>query len=207
MDNAATIDLFSAPFWCAVAVACIVMIPMVSGSGRLPPESAAERAERLELAQVLGWFDPGRYSPETPNSRALVELIREGRATGAKVGIILMPEHSLFRTRCPAEAGECFAKINRINFPDDPVPVYDLRDRIADDLFRDLLHPGVDAVEPISIPVGESVRDLLSGHPSPERLRLRAREASSRADGRRDQGLPSPNGDHAIDPSSTQSNR
>ena len=34
MDNSAVIDLFSAPFWCAVALACLVMIPLVQGSSR-----------------------------------------------------------------------------------------------------------------------------------------------------------------------------
>ncbi len=34
MDSSATIDLFSAPFWCAVALSCVVMIPLVGGSPR-----------------------------------------------------------------------------------------------------------------------------------------------------------------------------
>ena len=34
MENAATIDLFGAPFWCAVALACVLMIPLVGGSAR-----------------------------------------------------------------------------------------------------------------------------------------------------------------------------
>jgi len=34
MEQTATIDLFSAPFWCAFALACIIMIPLVGGSAR-----------------------------------------------------------------------------------------------------------------------------------------------------------------------------
>jgi len=34
MENAATIDLFSASFWCAVVLACAVMIPLIGGSAR-----------------------------------------------------------------------------------------------------------------------------------------------------------------------------
>jgi D-alanyl-lipoteichoic acid acyltransferase DltB (MBOAT superfamily) len=34
MESAATIDLYSAPFWCAVAIACALMIPLVGGSVR-----------------------------------------------------------------------------------------------------------------------------------------------------------------------------
>jgi hypothetical protein len=137
---------------------------------RLPQESAAAQAHRLEHFRKLGWFEPGRYSPETASSHALVELIRESRARGAKVGIILMPEHSALRARIPVEGVRCFAEINRINFRDDPVPLYDLRDRIPDDWFNDVGHPGIDARRPASILVARCVADVLSARPAPERL-------------------------------------
>ena len=34
MESTAVIDLFSAPFWLTVALACVVMIPLVGGSAR-----------------------------------------------------------------------------------------------------------------------------------------------------------------------------
>jgi len=141
---------------------------------RLAPDSPAQQAVRLEHFRKLGWFEPGRYSPESTSSRALVDLVRESRARGAKVGIILMPEHSAMRKRVPAEGARCFAEINRINFRDDPVPVYDLRDSISDDLFVDVVHPGVDGTRPASTLVAQCVRDILSAHPAPEKLRAAA---------------------------------
>ena len=34
MDTTAAVDLFSPPFWCAVALACLVMVPLAGGSAR-----------------------------------------------------------------------------------------------------------------------------------------------------------------------------
>jgi hypothetical protein len=140
---------------------------------RLPSLSAKELAERVEGEAELGWFDPHRYDPEGSNARSLVEIVRESRKAGSKVGIILLPERSIHRDRIPPEAIRCFDEINRRNFPDDPVPVYNLRDRIPDDQFIDTDHPGLDAMPSISIMVGECVRDLLSDHPSPRTSRTR----------------------------------
>jgi hypothetical protein len=134
-------------------------------------ESAEELARGLEQYREFGCFDPGRYSPENSNARSLVRMICAARQAGSKAAIILLPEHSLLRGSIPPEAIRCLENLNRANFPDDPVPIYDLRDRIADNLFYDLIHPGRDAVRPISILVGACVHDALSGHPSPERFR------------------------------------
>jgi hypothetical protein len=142
-----------------------------SGPRRADQESAEERAERLEYDEHLGWFDATRYSPESSNSRALVEIVREARRAGAKVCIILLPEHSAFRDRIPPEAVSCFAEINRINFAEDPVPVYNLRKRLSDEQFSDLQHVSVRAMEQISIVIANCVRDCLSGHSAPESFR------------------------------------
>ncbi len=137
---------------------------------RLPAESPAARAERLAWYQKFGWYDPGSYSPDSSNARSLVEVVRMSREIGAAVCIVLMPEHSAQRKKTPGEAIRCLAEINRINFPDHPVPVYDLRDAVADDLFVDVVHPGIDAMTPVSILVGRCVQDLISGRPAPERI-------------------------------------
>jgi hypothetical protein len=137
---------------------------------RLPAESPAAQAERLAWYQKFGWYDPGRYSPDSSNARSLVEVVRMSREMGAAVCIVLMPEHSAHRKKIPGEAIRCFAEINRINFPDHPVPVYDLRDTVPDDLFLDVVHPGIDAMTPVSILVGRCAKDLVSGRPAPERL-------------------------------------
>lgn len=137
---------------------------------RLPSLTPAEMADNIEMRREEGWGDPARYRPDSSNSRSLVEIVSASRARGATVAIILMPEHSLFRRLIPPRAVPCFDEINRLNFPDNPVPIYNLRERIPDDLFLDPDHAGVDGLEPISALVGECVRDLLSVHPAPERI-------------------------------------
>ena len=87
------------------------------------------QAQRLELYRKLGFFEPERYRPDSSNARTLVKLIRGSRKRGAKVCIVLMPESSAFRRQVPVQGERCFAEINRLSFPDDPVPIYALRDR------------------------------------------------------------------------------
>lgn len=83
MDKAATIELFSAPFWCAVALACAVMIPLV---GRAP--------RRLAFALInLGFLG---YYLRTDLAAVLaglllvylvLRLIEAGRFTAAWLGL------------------------------------------------------------------------------------------------------------------------
>jgi hypothetical protein len=130
------------------------------------PESAKERAESLEYSEHVGWFDASRYAPGSSNSRALIDIIQVARCAGSKVCIILLPEHSELRKRIPPEAVGCLAEINRLDFAADPVPVYDLRERLNDDQFSDVLHVHSRSMEPFSVMIADCVRDWLSGHPS-----------------------------------------
>src|SRR5262249_52307255 len=93
---------------------------------------------------------------------SLVEIVQSSRDRGAKVAIILLPEHSLFRRLIPPEAVRCFDEINQTYFPDDPVSIYNLRDRLSDDLFHDTDHASVDGAEPVSEMVGECVHDFVT---------------------------------------------
>ncbi len=147
---------------------------------KLTPLTPAQMDERVEIAREVGWADPAAYRPDSSNSRSLVEIVRGCRARGAKVAIILMPEYSKFRRIFPPEAVRCFDEINRLYFPDDPVPIYDLRDRIGDELFFDTDHAGVDAMPPISKMAALCVRDLLSGHPDPKHLSIEAAGSAAR---------------------------
>jgi hypothetical protein len=147
---------------------------------KLEPLSPAKMARKLEEGRKLGWYDPAGYSVNSSNSRALAEIIRRWRARGAKVAVILLPERSQFRSLFPPEGVQCFDEISRAYFPDDPVPIYNLRDRIPDDMFLDPDHAGVDAMEPISKMVGACVRDLLSGHPDPQHLSIEVYKAPAR---------------------------
>ena len=137
---------------------------------RVPRESARAEALRLETYEKVGWFDPGHYSPSSSNSRSLVKIIRDCRRLGATVGIVLMPETSLMRRLTPAEAVDLFAEINRIDFAEDPVPVYNLRSCVPDEMFHDVIHVNIDAMNAVSTLVARCVKDLLSAHPAPDRL-------------------------------------
>jgi hypothetical protein len=146
---------------------------------RVKPFTPGELKESEKYDEALGWFDPAKYSPDSSNSRALVKLINDCRERKAKVCIILMPESSAFRNRVPPEGKRCFAEINRRYFAHDPVPVYDLQDRVADDQFVDLVHASIDAMKPFSLVAAECVADFLSGHPSPDRFRNGGKPAAS----------------------------
>ncbi len=161
------------------------LYPMESAGPPRPREklanlTPAEMDRRIQDARRLGWSDPAEYSPDNSNSRSLIGMVRKSRAQGAKVAIILMPEYSAFREMIPPEGVRCFDEINRRNFPDDPIPIYNLRDRIPDELFLDPDHASVDAMAPISKMVGACVRDLLSGHPDPQHLSVGETAAPAR---------------------------
>lgn len=148
---------------------------------RLPSLSPDRMAARVEEYRPLGWYDARSYSVDSSNGRSLVEIVRMSRDRGAKVAVILLPEYSLFRKRIPPEGVRCFDDINRAYFPDDPVPIYNLRDRLSDDLFLDPDHASVDGMGPISTMVGECVHDFLTRQPGA-------------AKGRGGDGLPQPSG-------------
>jgi hypothetical protein len=107
---------------------------------RWVPQTPAQLEVSLDAKRKLGWFDPVSYSATDTGCRCLAELVRQCRAHGAKVCIILVPERSALRKRTPPEAVRCFAELNRLYFPDQPVPIYDLRDRMPDRFFVDPHH-------------------------------------------------------------------
>lgn len=152
---------------------------------RIPPMTPEEMRAKADDYRLIGWYDPARYRIDSTNSRSLVEIVRASRARGAQVAIILLPEHSLFRRLIPPEGVRCFDEINKAYFPDDPVPIYNLRDRLPDELFQDPDHASIDGMEPISKMVGECVHDLLT------RDAGRAKSAGGApGDGPKDPGRP-----------------
>jgi hypothetical protein len=142
-----------------------------SHKGRpLPEFTTVMQAERAEYARAIGWFDAEQYALDSSNARALVRIIRKLRELGSRVCIVLMPEHSGMRAQIPARAVECLSEMNRADFPNAPVPVYNLRDRMKDCVFRDFDHLGYEGCVFTTCLVGQCVRDLLSERPDPERL-------------------------------------
>jgi hypothetical protein len=126
----------------------------------LTPEQLKAKAEEY---RTIGWYDPARYRIDSTNALSLVDIVRASRARGAKVAIILMPEQSMFRRLIPPDGVRCFDEINRTYFPDDPVPIFNLRDRLPDDLFHDVDHASVEGAEPVSEMVAACVRELMGG--------------------------------------------
>jgi hypothetical protein len=134
--------------------------------------SDGEVKARLVENRALGWFEPERYTVNENNAHSLAKIVHDWRARGARVIIVLMPEHSLFRNQFPAEATRCFAAINDKFFHDDPVPVINLRDRIADQRFQDPDHVNITGRQEASHLVAARVSELLT---SPSRVASKAR--------------------------------
>jgi hypothetical protein len=103
----------------------------------------AEGPMRAGLAGPVndkGWLTPGAYSSEGVNARALVDLIKEARASGTEVVVLLMPEASDLRDSIPPEAIRCLRESFDRGFGPASPPVIDLRACLADDQFHGTIH-------------------------------------------------------------------
>jgi hypothetical protein len=87
-----------------------------------------------------GWFNRASYSPDGPEMRNFLRLIRTLCDAGSEVVIVLVPESSRLRNSIPPAAVNSLATaLNRAFGPTAP-PVLNLRDAIPDPLFFDLVH-------------------------------------------------------------------
>ena len=87
-----------------------------------------------------GWSDPGSYSVDGRNAKALIAMIRDARARGIEVKILILPERSDMRASVAPEATRCLRESLKIAFDGEPPPVIDLGDAMPDELFHDKLH-------------------------------------------------------------------
>jgi hypothetical protein len=89
-----------------------------------------------------GWNNADAYSLEGANALALVSIIREARAGGIEVAVLLLPEASNLRNSVPQEAMNSLrVALDRAFGAAALPPVIDLRDALADSQFHDSIHP------------------------------------------------------------------
>jgi hypothetical protein len=89
----------------------------------------------------------------------LVDLIRKCRAKPAAVMLVLMPEHSRFRSMTPPFTKPFLVGAVRKAFPSSELPIVDFQSAIADDGFDDYVHLGDKGADEFSRLLGHAIRD------------------------------------------------
>jgi hypothetical protein len=97
-------------------------------------------AVQLDRWQKRGYFQAHRYDPDGLQADALLRMVEGFRERGADVCIVLMPERSSLRNLIPPEAKRCLRTVLRSRFGDNPPPVLDFQETMADAYFADLAH-------------------------------------------------------------------
>ena len=94
------------------------------------------------LGQVKdkGWSNPAAYPAGGANALAMIAAIREARARGIEVLVLLLPERSTLRATMPPESMDCVRDALRRGFGDAAPAVIDLREALPDAMFHDSLH-------------------------------------------------------------------
>jgi hypothetical protein len=127
--------------------------------------SEATLREEEQFFQDLGVFDRETYrnSPKAP--AALVDLVRDFRARGAVVVVVLMPENSRMRKRMPPNIIEAPTTPLQQAFGADMPPILDLREKVEDSGFVDLTHLNQRGSQRCSRLIGEKLRDYVPSRP------------------------------------------
>jgi len=100
--------------------------------------SPAELDGQEQYFERLGVFDPMAYTNSSKSLVTLIDLIRRLRNRGAKVLLVLMPEHSRIQRRTPADALRVLHASLERAFPNDTPHFVDLRSSEDDAAFVDL---------------------------------------------------------------------
>lgn len=124
---------------------------------------AAELEDRLAYNRKIGWLDPRNYTTSGSNAVALADQIREFRAIGTEVVIVVLPLRSRFREALPPESRACLASIARDATPGRPVPIIDLEAALPDAMFLDLDHIDVEGRALCSRLLAARLRERLAG--------------------------------------------
>jgi hypothetical protein len=118
-----------------------------------------------QFFEGLGAYDLETYNKASQAPATLVRLIREFRARGAAVVVALMPEHSRMRRRMPPKALDVIKASWRQAFDEDIPPVLDLRDKIEDADFVDLVHLNQRGAALCGRLIGAKMKDYLPSRP------------------------------------------
>ncbi|HET6883702.1 MAG TPA: hypothetical protein VFI31_26345, partial [Pirellulales bacterium] len=113
---------------------------------------------QLNFWRRRGHFEAENYDVDGNQAQAFVRMIRDYRALGAKVFVVLMPLRSSTRAIVPANAKPCLYEVLQRNFPDSPPTVIDLDDAIPDRLFTDEAHLSKNGADRLSKLVAERLK-------------------------------------------------
>ncbi|MFG0250569.1 MAG: hypothetical protein ACF8OB_16915 [Phycisphaeraceae bacterium JB051] len=108
------------------------------------PEKASEATYIAQIKSYAnrGLFEAQSYQPDwiTAEHDALNTIIKQSQERGAKVVIMLMPEHSRLRASVPEVAMQRLKSDLGQTFGDDAPQIVDMRDALEDDKFSDISH-------------------------------------------------------------------
>ncbi|HUY32675.1 MAG TPA: hypothetical protein VMV69_07815 [Pirellulales bacterium] len=110
---------------------------------------------QIDFWRKQGHFKAANYDPAGPQARRFVGMIRDYRALGAEVYVVIMPLRSPLRRLVPPQAKPCLKKALRLAFPDAPPPIIDLERAIPDEFFTDEAHLGRSGAERLSTLVAD----------------------------------------------------
>ncbi len=102
--------------------------------------SDAALRQGLVWASSLGAFDKSAYLTSTKSWSILDKIVKSFQVRGARVIVVLMPEHSWLREREPKGMVELFQQELSGSNPDSNIKLFDYRAAIDDDGFVDLVH-------------------------------------------------------------------
>jgi hypothetical protein len=124
--------------------------------------SAATLVEEEKFFRDLGVFQISTYTNSSKATSALIDICGRFRERGARVVIVLMPEHSTLSGQIPTEALQLFeTRLNNAS-PDGAPPILDFRQSLDDSQFVDLVHLNKGGSARFSRTLGERVRRYLS---------------------------------------------
>lgn len=122
--------------------------------------SANTLHEEEQFFADLGVFDRKTYENSPVAAATLNTLIAQFRDRGAKVVILLMPEHSTLQRRIPQEARALMEARLRQAFPETGLHLLDFRRSVDDSGFVDLAHLNQEGSLEFSRLLAKTMRDL-----------------------------------------------
>jgi hypothetical protein len=127
--------------------------------------SAATLKAQEEDYERHGLFDLARYKDSPVALSALMGMIEQFQRRGAKVVLLLMPQHSTLNRRIPSEALDILRRRLQGSFPDNEPPILDYREVIDDSGFVDLPHLNRRGSREFSRELGIRLQEMLPDGP------------------------------------------
>lgn len=123
--------------------------------------SAATLKAQEQDYERHGFFDLARYEDSSAAMFVLMGIIEQFQRRGAKVVLLLMPQHSTLNRRIPSGALGTLRRRLQSSFPGNEPPILDFRKVIDDSGFVDLPHLNRRGSREFSGGLGQRLRELL----------------------------------------------